>query len=310
MPAPDANILMNRLLLKGKVRHMLVLVRLIELGSMRRTATALNMAQPAVTQIVAEMEALLETELFFRHARGVEPTEAAKDLLPVAHRILDALRDGAEAVANRLHNHGGLVRISSSPAALGGMLHGRLDDFARRYPDIQVVIVEASSTTPLHGISDGTADIICTREPEVIPEGWEFQRCVEDALVVFCGKTHPLAEVKHPTLAQLGTGKWLMNHVGSVARNRFEEVFVKAGWPQSVRCQIVMHIPKLTREMLESGRYLAILPRSVAASWLGEGSVCELKSDINTPLAPLGYLWRGKKAGTAVSVFARFLAES
>ncbi|MBO6883754.1 MAG: LysR family transcriptional regulator [Marivita sp.] len=86
MPAPDANILMNRLLLKGKVRHMLVLVRLIELGSMRRTATALNMAQPAVTQIVAEMEALLETELFFRHARGVEPTEAAKDLLPVAHR--------------------------------------------------------------------------------------------------------------------------------------------------------------------------------------------------------------------------------
>lgn len=307
MPTPDANLLMNRLLVKAKVRHMLVLIRLVELGSMRRTAAALNMAQPAVTQIVAEMEALLETDLFFRHARGVVPTEAAKDLLPVAHRILDALRDGAEGVANRLHKQGGLVRIAASPAALGGMLTGRLDAFARRHPDIQVMIVEASNTTPLGGVADGSADIICTRKPEVIPKTWTFEHCVDDALVAVCGTNHPLAQVDLPTLEQLGTGKWLMNHVGSVARDQFEKVFAQAGWSQNARCQVVMHIPSLTKEMLETGRYLAILPRSVAAPWLEGGDICELRSDVSKPLAPLGYLWRAEQASEATVTFAKFL---
>lgn len=307
MSLPDASILMNRLVLRAKVRHMLVLVRLCEFGSMRRTAKALNMAQPAVTQIVAEMESLLETELFFRHARGVEPTAAAKDILPVAQRILDALRDGAEVIANRLHDQGGLVRVSASPAALGGLLHGMLDAFARRYPDIQVMIDEAAGSTPLVGITEDSADIVCTREPEVIPEGWEFRRCLDDALIVICGTSHPLASVAHPTLDQLGEGRWLMNNVGSVARNRFEEVFLKAGWADSCRCRIVMHIPKLTREMIMTGRYLAILPRSVAQSWLAEGSVLEIQSEISVPLAPLGYLWRGDRAGVATSRFAAFL---
>lgn len=310
MPTPDTSILMNRLLLKAKVRHMLVLIRLIEFGSMRRTAKALDMAQPAVTQIVAELEALLETDLFFRHARGVEPTDAAKELLPVAHRILAALRDGAEGVANRLQQQGGVVRVSASPAAVGGMLHGRLDTFARRYPDIQVVIFETSSGEPLIGVSDGSADIICTREPKVVPEGWTFCQCVDDELIAVCGPGHPFAKLPNPTLQQLGSGKWLMNQIGSVARNRFEEIFVRSQWPKSARCQIVMHIPRLTREMLETGRYLAILPRSVAASWIEDGSVCEIRSDITAPLTPLGFLWRGDQAGAATSAFARFLSGS
>jgi DNA-binding transcriptional LysR family regulator len=306
MPLPNASVLMNRLVLKTKVRHMLVLIRLIELGSMRRTAKALNMAQPAVTQLVAEMETLLETELFFRHARGVEPTEAAKDLLPIAQRIVSALSDGANTVANRLQNQGGVVRVSASPAALGGLLRGVLDPFARRHPDVQVIISETGAT-PLTGISENSADIICTREPEVIPKGWQFRRCRGDALIVVCGRSHPLADVASPSLEQLGESRWLMNHVGSVARNRFEEIAVRAGWSSSTRCEIVMHIPDLTREMIETGHYLAILPQSVALPWFDQRQVVALTTDITLPLAPLGYLWKEARAGSATARFAAVL---
>ena len=304
---PSASTLLNRLVVKSKFRHMQVLVKLAELGSMRRAAKAVNMTQPAISQLVSEMERLLETDLFFRHARGVEPTEATRDLLPVARRILQSLEDGVETVANRLHEQGGVVRISASPAALGGMIHGLLDDFATAHPDIQVHISQTGDGDPLGGISEDSADIVCTRRPSVVPEGWTFERCLDDALVAVAGHTHPLSRLPAVGPEDLASSKWLLNRVGSVARNRFEDLSAAGGWTQSTRCQVVMHIPELTKEMLLTGKYLAVLPRSVALPWLDTGLVKELNTEINMPLAPLGFLWRAGGAGSATATFAAHL---
>lgn len=300
---PSASTLLNRFVVKAKFRHMQVLVKLAEVGSMRRAAQAVNMTQPAISQLVQELEKLLETQLFFRHAKGVAPTEATKELLPIAHRILGALEDGAESVSNRLQQQDGVVRISASPAALGGMIQGKLDSFATRHPGIQVHIEQTSDTDPLGGIVDGSVDVVCTREPSVTPEGWVFERCVDDMLIAVCGVDHPLARATTISNTDLGAAKWLQNRVGSVARNRFEELAQVYDWPQSARCQMIMHIPELTKEMLITGKYLAILPRSVAIPWLGTGEIKALRSEIDTPLRPLGILWEEGRAGSATSSF-------
>lgn len=304
---PSANSLLNRFTVKAKFRHMQVLVKLAELGSMRRAAQAVNMTQPAISQLVSELEKLLETELFFRHAKGVEPTDATRDLLPIAQRVLDALEHGAESIANRLQEQGGVVRVSASPAALGGLISGSLDDFAAVHPDIQVQISQMDDNDPLIGVANESADIVCTRKPSVTPEGWSFELCLEDTLIAVSGHNHPLARAQHVSTGKLGNSKWLLNRVGSVARNRFEEMAAEENWPQSSRCQIIMHIPDLTKEMLLTGKYLAILPRSVALPWLTSGAVKELNTKIDAPLAPLGFLWRGERAGPATRSFAAHL---
>lgn len=304
---PSANTLLNRFTVKAKFRHMQVLVKLAEIGSMRRAAQAVNMTQPAISQLVSELEKLLETDLFFRHAKGVEPTEATKELLPIAQRILGALEDGAENVANRLQQQGGVVRVSASAAALGGMIQGTLGRFATRHPDILVHIAQMNDTDPLGGVVDQTADIVCTREPSVVPEGWTFERCAEDELIAVCGHSHPFAARQAIPTDELGQTKWLMNRVGSVARRRFEDMAAEHAWPQDCRCQMIMHIPELTKEMLASGNYLAIAPRSVALPWLASAEVVELQTEINSPLPPLGFLWSPDQAGTATRSFVTHL---
>lgn len=307
---PSANTLLNRLTVKAKFRHLQVLVKLAEIGSMRRAAQAVNMTQPAISQMVSELEKLLETDLFFRHARGVEPTEATKELLPVAQRILSALEDGVESVANRLHQHSGVVRVSASPAALGGMIQGTLHKFVSRHPSIQVHISQMSDTDPLGGIVEQTADVVCTREPSVLPQGWVFERSAKDMLVAVCGRKHPFAEQKNIGPEELGQAKWLQNRVGSVARQRFEDIAMEHNWPQSCRCQMMMHIPELTKEMVATGKYLAILPRSVALPWLASGDAVELETDMNSSLPPLGFLWPPDQAGFATTSFVSFLREA
>ena len=304
---PSANTLLNRFVVKAKFRHMQVLVKLAEVGSMRRAAMAVNMTQPAISQLVQELEKLLEIDLFFRHAKGVEPTDATKELLPIAHRILGALEDGAENIANRLQQQSGVVRVSASPAALGGMVYGKLDGFAEKYPDIQVHINQMKDTDPLEGIVDQSADIVCTRQPSVVPEGWSFEHCVEDKLIAVCGQSHKLAGESNISPEELGHAKWLQNRVGSVTRERFEEMAQRYAWPLECRCQLIMHIPELTKEMLSTGKYLALLPKSVAVPWLNSGDIFELDAPANAPLRPLGFLWAKKGAGAATTAFGLHL---
>ncbi len=307
---PSADTLLNRFTVKAKFRHMQVLVKLVEIGSMRRAAEAVNMTQPAISQLVSELEKLLETELFFRHAKGVEPTEAAKELLPVAHRILAALEDGAENIANRLQRQSGVVRVSSSAAALGGMIQGTLDRFTMRHPDIQVQILHMNDADPLGGIVEQSVDVVCTRQPSVLPEGWMFERCADDELIAVCGSNHPFASRQSIATDELGKAKWLMNRVGSVARQRFEDMVSKHEWPLTARCQMIMHIPELTKEMLSTGKYLAILPRSVALPWLAAGDVVELRTEVNASLPPLGVLWSPEEAGPAIKSFVAHLRKN
>ena len=63
----SAAVLLNRLLSRGKFRHLQVLLRVAELGSVQRAADAIGVTQSSVTQTLAYLEALLDTPVLRRH---------------------------------------------------------------------------------------------------------------------------------------------------------------------------------------------------------------------------------------------------
>ena len=303
----NATVLMRRFMTKVKFRHMEVLVRLCELGSMRRATEALGMTQPSISQMISEMEQLMETELFFRHARGVEPTAATLELLPVARRMLSSLGEAAEVVANRLGDNAGLVRVAASEAGLFCLVHPILPEFARQRRGVQVAVNLVHGGATLVAIAEGACDILCLREPNVVPEGWVFEACRPDALIVVCGPQHPLAKAGHVTQHSLGGYRWLMNRVDSIARRRYEEMHSAQGWPDELRCHVVTHIPEMTVRLLASDPYLALLPRAIATPYLAGGQIVELPCDIAFPLSPLGFLWEEAKATRTTKLFVQAL---
>lgn len=303
----SSTVIMRRLITKAKFRHLEVILRVAELGSMRRAAEAVDMTQPSISQLIAELEALLETRLFLRHARGVEPTDATLELLPVARRILGALGEGAEIFASRLDNNRGVVRAAASEAGLLGLIHPILPDFSRRNRNLHVLVEAVSSRDPLAQIAEDGCDILCIRQQEVVPKGWEFVTCQEDALITVCGPSHPLARSETIDIDMLGKERWLMNRVDSIARAKFEETMEARGWDRSTRCNVVVHVPEITRQMLSTGEYLTLMPQSIARPYIGWGNMVELKNALTFPLAPLGFFWKGEQAGRAVSLFAACL---
>ncbi len=303
-----ASAILSRLQSRLKLRHIQALLALAELRSMGRAAEALGMTQPAMSQLVAEMERLIEAPLFLRHSRGVDPTETAQDLLPIARRIVSATEEGAERIALRQRRDGGLVRVGSTAAATGALLDRTLPIFGRSHPGVQVQAATLIGQSLDAAFASGEYDIVCCRHREVLPDGWTFVACAEDDLVPVCAPSHPLAGKLHVTRAELGRQTWLQNHVSTVARRAFDDLVAREGWTDVREVHIQTRVALLIWSMLRGSDYVTLVPRSVAMPFLSEGLLSELPTQLGLQLGPLGYLWRPEHAGPATRHFANALA--
>lgn len=301
-----ATVLLNRLLARARFRHVQVLVRLGELGSVRRTAEAVGMSQPGVTQILGDLETLLDTPLFQRHARGVRVTPAGADLLPFARQLLLGMAATAEAVARRKGLGEGVVRVAATTAALNGLVVRALPEFNESHPSVQVHVNEGLLEDILLAVSRGEVDLVCCRRLGTIPEGWTFETLVPDHFVVVGAADHRLAGKRSVSLAELSRETWLPAPTGSLAREQFDALSARfAGEP--ALCNISTRVPSITWTLLQRRRLLTLVPYGVVRQFVEAGQLAVLKFKENMPLDPLGMLLPQEDAAPATARMAAFL---
>ncbi|MEJ5990304.1 LysR family transcriptional regulator [Ramlibacter sp. PS3R-8] len=304
---PDsASALLNRLLARGKFRHVQILLQLAELGSVQRTADAIGMTQSSVTQALAYLENLLEVPLFERHARGVRPTPSCKDLLPVARQLMMGIWESADIVVARQMQGHGTVRLIGSAASINGLLVGALAGFSDRFPGVQVQLRESESDDQLLAIARGEVDLVACRKPPVIPEGWEFHPVREDRLAIVCRVQHPLARRGKHSLADLAAHAWLLLPAGFAARARFDELVQKFPKPPPVYSVVTRSQPMMAW-LLRNRDLLAYLPLTLARPLLDGGELIELQVGKRVAMQPIGILQPQGGMGEAASRLSEFL---
>ncbi len=89
-------------------------ISIADFGSMTRASESLNIAQPALTQQVAKLEADLRTRVFDRGTSGVKLTPAGAVLYRYAKSIIRQVDDARLAVSDEDKYPTGRVTIVSS----------------------------------------------------------------------------------------------------------------------------------------------------------------------------------------------------
>jgi DNA-binding transcriptional LysR family regulator len=303
-----STVVLNRMFSKLRIRHLLVLVRLAELGHVGRTAQSLNMSQPSVTLLLADLERLVETPLFARHARGVDPMPLALDMLPLARQVLARLEDSATLVASYLDYDERLVRAAATAAGADGLLADSLPHFSKLHPQIEVVVTNADRAELAATIAREAIDIVFCRQPAVTPVAWRFQPCIDDAFVVVCGPQHPLVHTGMLDVESLAQAEWLPNTLGSVAREHLERLSEEQGWTPRIR-PVTTRITTLTWTMLDTQDLLTLVPLSVVRPWIRRGLLHALPIQTQQSLAPLGMLLPEHGVAPAVDKLAAHVAQ-
>src|SRR5262245_35127153 len=131
------------------LRRLRTFVAVAELGSVSKAALQLNVAQPALSRQIGDLEQELGLRLFDRLGRRLVVTADGQQLLGTCRSLLGHVNSLAEQAHLLREGASGLLKVAASPVQIESVLSTFLPKYAHRYPDVQVRLIEAvAADTP------------------------------------------------------------------------------------------------------------------------------------------------------------------
>lgn len=214
-----------------KLHQLEAIVAIARHGSLRAAARHLDAAQPALTRSVGELEKELGAAIFERRSRGMTPTAVGNAFIRRAETILNEARRAVEEVDQINGGGAGKLTICLSISAHLLLLPSSLKPFGRRYPKVQLNVVEGLYTEQEDALRNGTLDFYVGPKPEqkISPELTE-ETLFENARAIICRQGHPLAGAR--SLAELVDAEWLAVVSAREGEEEFSGLFRRHGLPQ------------------------------------------------------------------------------
>ncbi|WP_250479235.1 MULTISPECIES: LysR family transcriptional regulator [unclassified Caballeronia] len=174
----------------------------VELGSFRKAAEAVNISQPALSRRIDKLEEALGVRLFERTTRSVTLTTVGRAFAPSAEQLLDDLDVALLGIRDVSSSRLGHVTIACVPSVAYYFLPSAVASFHRRFPRIRVKLLDASANEVLSAVISGEADFgvsfMGSQESEV-----DFKVLLQEQFVAACRRDHPLARKKRVTWNEL-----------------------------------------------------------------------------------------------------------
>ena len=264
------------------VRQLRYFVRVVELRSVSRAAEALHIAQPALGAQIRKLEDELQTQLLFRHSRGVEPTEAGLLLQGRALAILQGVEEAKHAVRDLAGPSLEIVDIGITPCG-----YPRIASTLIRgdWPNAEIVVRETMNPELFEWIRSDRVDFGLVYLTSHWPDDLETELLSEESAVFVQGRsaaepstlTIPFASVcRHPILIAPKP-----HHI----RAMLQEAAERRGYELNVAYE-VQSLSTLI-EMVEQNVAAAILPLGAVAQYLDAGRL--VARTIVDPLLPVTF---------------------
>jgi len=201
-----------------ELRHLRYFIAAAEEEHFGRAAVRLHITRPAVSQIIADLEDELGTQLFERLAHTVKLTAAGRTLLPYLTRVMDELNEAVILTKRVGQGKTGTLKIGyGSLTLMHSIFRAAIKEFHEKYPEVTLSLVEMSTTYQPKALAEGKIDAgFMHLGPSPTPgkrrteinqarEGIVLDSlCIQtSALGVAVSKEHRLARKKSVTLEEL-----------------------------------------------------------------------------------------------------------
>jgi DNA-binding transcriptional LysR family regulator len=210
------------------LRQLEVFVRVYDLRSFSRAASALSLTQSTVSEHVRLLEEELGTRLFDRLSRETVPTRAGELLHGYARQMLGLRTEARQALDQFLGQVTGTLLVGASTIPGEYVLPAIIGRFRQRHPRVSITLQISDTSGIVQSVLDGQVDVgVVGADPG--NRALEARALMPDELILVVPPGHPWVGRPDAALEDLRAEPLIVREPGSGSRQALERGLQAAG---------------------------------------------------------------------------------
>ncbi len=248
-----------------ELRHLRYFIGVGEEQHFGRAAERLQIAQPALSRQIQDLEREVGFLLFDRLPRGVRLSEAGKVFLGDARRILQDVDDAKRRAERIALGQAGTLRVGIATAiSWHGLVVNAFREFRRRQPDVELVLHHMVSVHQVEAVLADRLDAGLAAAVTPWHEDLEHRQFALDRMVIAVPKGHPLTKPARIRLRDLRSMPFIWFHrwVNPAFYDQMMEACARGG----------LSAPRIVQEATDRDTVLGLVQCQIGIAWLTEST--------------------------------------
>lgn len=265
------------------LKQLLYFVRAVESGNMTRAARALHVAQPALSQQIANLEADMGVPLLVRGPRGISPTAEGTILYSQAQTVLRQVAAIRSVLARDEGPVAGVVSVAMASSTARMLALPLIRAVGEQHPGIELEIVDLPSADLTLMVQQGRVDISLSPDQEKVA-GLSVAPLVTEELLILAHPDVPLP-ANDLAVTDLVDVPLILPRSPNKLRMRIEHAFMTA--QLSYRLLAQASTSAILVPAVVEGLAATILPYSAASREIQAGRVraCRLAPSMSRTIS-------------------------
>ncbi|WP_339516072.1 LysR substrate-binding domain-containing protein [Pseudomonas sp. RL_15y_Pfl2_60] len=293
-----------------ELRHLRYFVMVAEEQHFTRAAARLNMQQPPLSQQVRALEQELGFDLFVRHPKGVALTAGGKVFLGEAKDILRRVELGSLKAARTAQGIEGTLSVGfTSSAASHPLIPQIIRSYRERYTGVDISLHEGNASELTENVMAEHTDIGILRAPVAHPKSAQYQRLLNEELLLALPSGHPLLKGQSPasemsvSLADLVDERFiLVRRPGAPGMYaNLVQACRNAGFEPTIAFEVERMLTNVS--LVAAGAGISVVPASMQGFHEGSVVYCRIRDAKPRLTAPITLLCRSFNQSPLITHF-------
>lgn len=280
-------------------------------GSFHRASVKLNIAQPALSRQIRDLEEEIGTNLFVRSSRGVSLSPTGAVLHAEVERLLPQIELARDTARRAALGQFGVLRIGFTIVVAG--MRFAVSAFAaavRNNPDVDYRLSVVTSDDQPAALARGDIDVGLLYRRAPLPAHLKYRDLRVDRYVLAVPQDHRFTKMPKVRLADLQDEKLLFMSRSSlpVTYDELMTACLKGGLSPKIALELPGNSEGITMNLVAEGLMLAFFNRAMSVNAAPEGVAFVDVEDLDITLN-LSAMWNGQRESKATLNFVELVAE-
>ncbi|KIR01349.1 putative transcriptional regulator [Lachnospiraceae bacterium TWA4] len=254
-------------------RQLEIFIAVYEENSMTKAGKRLYMSQPAISQVIREIEEFYGTAMFTRIGTKLYVTQAGEKFYDYAKRILHLFEDMDKELSAQ-DEATSRIRIGCNISAGTVLVRDYIKEFNKRYPSIKVFVKTSRSTVLENELFHNQLDFAIMEDLMRDAKGLIQEPYHKDRIVIVASPNHPLCQKDEISIWDLKDENWLLRESGAGVRDKIDsilklnDIYIEPLWESSTTKALV--------NAVMDGFGISVLPYLLIKKYLESRALKEL----------------------------------